>query len=347
MRNLQNGLPAMGEAAFRRLGNLVGGRYFLGCCYVAVAAAVCYRVLQGTFMHHNSVRLARSYALVHGFDIYPGRDSGALTGIIYGPVGILSYWPAAFFPSPRSALVCGVLLSIGMSFLPIYLLFRNPRITGDAPRGLAGLLFCAVFFHFYWSPADTGVWQIHGDAPAFMLCGLAGYFAVVHGSSRAFSWPLAGSALCAALAPWSKQSYVPIVFVIPVYLLVLGNKRAAVWFLASATGISALLGGLFSAIFGVEDLVLAMFLVPSRHPLNFERLFDAVRMITFGWVGLAMLTVLILVALHSQEGSRPGVSPAVRADWSVWPLFILTGLCMAPTAILGRVKSSGWVNADR
>ncbi len=72
------------------------------------------------FRDQNSPLLTPTFALVQGYQIYYGPDSGPALGTPYGPVNSLSYLPATIASSPTIAIIIAGLMAITFYFLPIF-----------------------------------------------------------------------------------------------------------------------------------------------------------------------------------------------------------------------------------
>ncbi len=338
-------LTQASERIAERAAHFLLSRPFLGFCVAVIAVCVAYRCLERPFDRWNDVRLARTFALLGGQEIYPNAETGPITAGIYGPVGFAAYSPAAFFSSPDRALVVGVLLSILMGLAPVLLLFFHPRLCPDADHTLRALLLCSVFFHLYFASAQFGLWNIHVDAPAIALCGLGLCGVLLHGDRERLSWILGFSVVAFALAPWAKQTTVPLLLAPLVYFWVIGNRRAAIEFIAGLVLVEALITAALGAWFGFDRLYFSLVEVPSRHPRNISELASAGTQVE-DLLDMAALTVL---AIFSACLLRPQTKPDSDSshtsfDWGGWPIFLTAALLPLPTAILGRIKDGGTDN---
>ena len=333
------------DAAENASAFLRGRAFFWGCVAVIVLCGT-YRMSSRPFYVWNDIRLARTFALLAGQQIYPGPSDGPLHAGIYGPVGFALYSPATVFSSPDPALATGTFLSIIMGFVPVLLILGDSRITSEVCPRLRALLVCAVFFHFYFAAAQEGLWVIHVDAPAVFLAALGLYAAVRHGGRDSFSWALGASVVFCALAPWAKQTVAPVLLAPPLYFWCLGNRRAAVQFILGLAAASCLLGAAFGAWFGFDRLVFTMMTMSSRHPLYPSQIVYAHRQVG-DFLDIALLAALLVVAVLLLRGEQADTQAGRREqvfDWSVWPIFLAATIFVLPTAILGRLKEGGTDN---
>ena len=319
----------------------------------------------------NSARLAVAFALKQGHILYPGPGAGPVLGHIYGPVPAYVYQPAAWFSTPEAALTCGALIS----FVLIFAAAALAHLTMTAPgasrlRAMWGLsLFCGLAL---LNDALRSCWfSVHVDA-AMIAFSVAACACIGSPARRQSAGWVAGSAVFAALAVWSKQTAAPLLVALPLYLLLIGHRRLALRHLLATLGIAAALGALFAARFGFDGLWYNLFTIPSHHPWLGSLTDPTQGHITGGgfasrlsvlWqaaTGLALrvsLPVALLLAVVTLEyfcarrghgGVAPSsVHPGLR-DWLAarpWTLLVFTAAFCSCTALLGRVKVGGYVNA--
>jgi len=67
----------------------------------------------------NELRLAPTFALVHGVAVYPPADGGPLSTWIYGPVGLLVNLPATLASSATAAVQLAGLINLLTLILPL------------------------------------------------------------------------------------------------------------------------------------------------------------------------------------------------------------------------------------
>ncbi len=335
---------------------MITSRLFRWACLLLVALGIVTRAFEALFYVWNDVRFSRAYALAHGMDLYGSADSGAVTGIIYGPVGFLLYAPAALWSTPTPALFTAGLISSTVALGPAALVIRHGAAVAGKPSW-ALPLFTLTALHFHAAAAMAGVWMIHTDAAALGLSCLALYAIWRHPLGKAFSLYLVAAAAAASLAVWAKQTVAPILLIPALYLLVRGARRGAAWVFFLGVAFSSILAIVFSALYGAEDLWRAMVTIPSQHARypgillhDGARVTEMVKMLCLPLVGLACLMVL--------EGRDPSTSDPSGSSWPEralkwgeairnghgWPLFVGASLLMLPMACLGRIKAGGSAN---
>ncbi len=311
----------------------------------------------------NSPRLAPAFALWHGYAMYYGPESGPVLGNIYGPVMALAYLPTVFFSLPSQALTAGVALTIGYYFLPVVGLHFK-REEPDYRRAVLASLGIVVFlFMTILSPPLSQVaYSIHADAPALGLSGLACFF--LYARTGRHSRPtLLPAAFCAVLAVWTKQTMVPLLFALPLYLWLAEGRRVAFDCLKYLAACLVITSAVFIIWLGAQPLFFNLFVIPSHHPwysalpdsplkglrtlalpVRLSVLLEAAaQWLQFCLIPLAMLLIYFL---YRRCFSRSRLV-AVR-DWFAaqpWVLLAFVGICLLPTSLLGRVKVGGDINS--
>jgi hypothetical protein len=332
---------------------VIESRLFRGICLLLIAACVVVRSIEGLFHIWNPIRLARAVALARGYDLYTPPDNGVIAGLIYGPVGFLVYAPAALWSTPLPALVTAGLISMLVTLGPALLLLSDRKISEGARAWIAPV-FLLLVLHFYASRATPGIWMIHTDAGALGLVCLALYWTLQHPPNRSYSWQLAASALCAALAVWAKQTVAPVLLIPGLYFLWRGWRSSAAWMMGLTAGFAGVFGAIFSAVYGFDHLWLAMIAVPSGHQLHLGAPVHEWRLIT-DFVEMVYLLGVVVSASVAVSRAEPGGGPAPGGawfsrwaayvpDWAASPLLFATGLALLPMALLGLMKAGGTAN---
>ncbi|MCA9509536.1 MAG: hypothetical protein KC560_02450, partial [Myxococcales bacterium] len=81
----------------------------VAACAVLAGALVACEIAAGLFRPWNDARLAPAAGLLHGYGLYVGPgETGPLWSWIYGPVGPFAYLPAAWLPTPATAVAAGL-----------------------------------------------------------------------------------------------------------------------------------------------------------------------------------------------------------------------------------------------
>lgn len=310
---------------------------------VIAAGSIWSRIMLSSAHAWNDIRLVRSLALAEGIPLYPGRIDGALFDVVYGPVSLPFYLPAAWLPEPKWALAAGCFTSFLIAFGAATWLLWSPRMNGGADPRLRLMAIGIACFHLLYAVAEFGVWSIHVDAPALAICGFALYFALTHGNRDGWSRSLAVSAVLAGLAPWTKQTTASLIVVLFVYFMLSGYRRSAVWFGGLATLTAVLAGAAFTARWGFDEMFLSMLEMPSRHGMEWERLSEAGRHVR-DLLDIAGVCSLAILIWHVARGA-PRSGEAEPGGWrQPWVLCAAAAIGLAPLASVAWLKQGGNVN---
>lgn len=295
-----------------------------------VLAGICVGgVLRAPFFGWNGARLAPTFALVNGYQLYYPDGIGPVLNTIYGPVTALAYLPSTLAQSPTSALIVASVVSLVLVFAPpVWLLGRRPV-------GMAALLcFGLLAMHSY--PVKYAAFCVHADAPALGFAGLA--CAAIYLRKDAEEWKLLGaSAVLAVLSVWAKQTMVLMPVALAVSVWVMFGAASFKRYLLALCGVGAVVTAVFVLVFGWEPLWFNLVKVPSHHPWQGERmgcLLQAVQELV-----VSSSVPLVVVAIGFLVRRRCGSSTGR------WPLFAVVGAVNAPAALLNLVKAGGDLNA--
>lgn len=301
---------------FLLIASAVGARYFSAWCAFPLA-------------DWNALRLAPSFMLRFGPTPYPGMDDGPVTTWIYGPVPLWLNLPATFASTPAGALLTAATLNLGLVLIPLLLVLRSlPRGERDAwpgPLAWAGLLGLAL-----WPNSSLHYLQADNVAVAFGL--VANAWLMRHGATSNLA--LAGAAVCAALAVWSKQTSLGVV---AAHLIWLGWARGwqpALRYAAACLAAGLTLAGLFVVRFGFEPLWLNLVTLPGRLPFWPEP-FDRAAGLAPHLLGYVLLPAIAVV----------GWRRAIFRPDSLWMLPVLTWLLVLPMGLLSAFKVGGTANS--
>lgn len=205
----------------------------------------------------NELRLAPTFALVHGVTLYPSLDGGPLSTWIYGPVGLLVNLPATLAHSAIGAVQTAGAMNLLTLVIPLAVVcfgFADLRA-----RGWSTCLF-ALALSVLLLPATALQFQV-ADHTAIAL----GLLACVTLARSAGRHVLLAAALC-ALAIWAKQTAIFLLPALACWLWSIGERTAARRFL----GWSALFGGAIFVVcglaFGFSALWLNLVTIPAHLP---------------------------------------------------------------------------------
>lgn len=316
--------------------------------FVAFAFIVLQAVEDGPFRKWNAIRLAPAVSLLHGYTLYYGRDDGPVTGNIYTPFSSIAYVPAALGPGPTEMIRAGVLLSLLFYFAPAVWLYAKLRDAYADPatrraQWYTFALFPLVTFNLVESLGYVAGF-IHADAPAVGLAGAAG--AVLYAYPRPGWRPLAVSALLATLSVWSKQVTAPVLIALPAWLFLSGGGRDALRYLLCLLGAGLLVAAVFLTALDPQSLLFNVVTIPGQHPMRGRFPFNLVgAALELQKLAFPLLLLLGFGALFPLVARSEAARLAGWAGRSRWSVFLVAGLFLLPTALMGRVKEGGDLNA--
>jgi len=308
------------------------------CVAVFLALDIC---LASVWYHWNGSRLAPALALLKGVPLYCGPEQGPIQSTMYPPGSYLAYLPAALGSTPVAALFIASLLTI------VYVCLA-PALAFARTAGRRGLPVIAATLALFLAsdlvePLQHYMSKVHVDGPAMMFAMLA-CLAVTRfrpGHDR----PLWLAALGVCLSLWCKQTMVPVVIVLPLFLGWLHGGRTALRF----TGMLAAVG-LLSApaalLFAPWDVLVFQLLdMPSRYGFKEGGLAGALA--EFGAFAWPSLLAFALVAGLRLATSRGRGLPALKAWATADPGFLLlvTAVLLTPVSLLGQWKFGGYANS--
>ncbi len=335
-----------GAAADRLL--LAATPFILIVFLVGVAATSQY----ARMLDWNNARLAPAVALGYGYKLYYPATSGPVLNHIYTPISALVYYPATLANHPDAALVCAAAISTLLYLAPIVaIVLATTRANAVNRWQLVLLLVC-----FSWAVSrlipSLDSTMIHADAPAISFAGFACFFTirslrrVKHGSKLSFNLVL--GCLFATLSFWSKQTMVPLLVTIPVWLFVtIGIRRAA------ETALCLLLMSLAALVLVSLHVPLETFFfniveIPSQHPWHGDSAWQLVKEFLHLeqfviWLCVVPILAIVVWTTRRADGRLWQLRRLCREN--PWTLIVLAALFTFPTCVLTKVKVGGTANA--
>lgn len=285
----------------------------------------------------STPRLASSYALAAGLDIYPPIDQGNQLCWLYGPVFPL--WLLPFTLIPRLAwafasaqLFHGATLTAALvwAFRPISVDWRQAARRG----ALTALLLVSTTIFGGW------LLRLHVDTPAlvFLLVSLGCAERYRQTGRRHL---LHGSALAAVVAIWSKQLAIAYPVMLSIYWLHEDKRGQVLEWLRFLLGYGILSALAFIGCFGLKNpwfylvdihaklpwITLGEYFGQWGHNIGYDLL---------PWVAMAALPWLVT----RRKGARSGPSQPARLSLLWW-----LGLSQLPLGLLAAMKFGGGLNS--
>ncbi len=332
------------------------GRVFLGGLLLLISFDALREVMASPSNNWNGPRLTPSFTLVSSYHSYYGSDAGPVSGNIYGPGLAIAYLPCVLCSSPESAIRWGGVLSALWLFLPAMLLLR--RFTNTQVNETGRWLLLAL--GFYWLVTNPFwlrqvAFNVHADAPAIGL-GLCACLFALRLAENGRTSDLILTALFTHASVATKQTLLPLLVVIPVWLWLRGQRPLALKLLCVSAVTGAALWLVIALAYGWSAVWFNLVYIPGHHPwyetvgrvsgvanvttahriaVLGEAFIDYV--LSNGWLWLVLFLAAIFGRKHLSLRRPDFKSPS--------SLLFLAGLLLVPMSLLGRVKVGGDYNA--
>ncbi|MFB0561851.1 MAG: hypothetical protein ACETWM_11675 [Candidatus Lokiarchaeia archaeon] len=310
--------------------------------------AILKKVLSAPFFHWNANRLAWTFSLIRGYQLYYSADSGPVLSTSSGPLRALIYLPATLFNSPTSALIFASFISVSFYFLPILWLHFGKNLF--APRKLLFALYGFVCFCLFTLSSRTLTYTaplVYSDTPALGFSAVA-CAVLYYRKGKESIPPLLLSALFSVFAVWTKQTLVPILFALPTYILLTDGYRCFKRYILCLCVCGVVVSALFLWVFNAQNLLFYMFTIPSHCPWQFStNRIVALLTATSHLIKESLLFAAILIFYSVYQLSISSNVPNRLKAWLIsnqWTMLAIVSLFMVPTSVLGRVKVGGDVN---
>ncbi len=316
-------------------------------------------IIRSPWQDWNACRLAPTISLFHGYRLYNGPNNGPIYNTIYPPISYLTYLPAGLFRVPSSAIMMAEVINLAMIFVPMLAICF--ALHGDRGESRVPLFSTFAFFGI-WRIAQTLAWylseQVHADSPAACYAMLACAVLYARRFDAKLSWKTAcASTFFAALSLWCKQTTIPLLLALPLWVLLVNGPLAFGRYCAALTVNLGLLSALLYSTFGRWRLTFNTIKLPRSHPWLFEPDFVkgfgviAVELMMIASPLLVAIPILAYLARREPHGLRETTSLGARLEalrdrlrGDYWLLFALVGLAMIPVAMLSRIKVGGNTN---
>ncbi len=346
----------LGVYLYRSKRSEVADRFLLAATpllTVALLVGVATTSLNSRMFEWNNARLAPAASLAYGYQLYYPATSGPVLDHIYTPVSAIVYLPTTLATHPDVAVVTGTLIST--------LLFLTPVIVVSlgASRGSASnnwqLVLLIVFgcwaFARLVPSLNYAMTTIHADAPALGFAGLACFYAMraprrLKPGSR-LSFDVFLCCLFATLSFWSKQTMVPLLVAIPVWLLIAIGWRRAVGSALLLLVMSLAALALVSLYVPLEAFFFNIFEIPRQHPWtgSYGQLCREFFRLEQSLIWLCVVPILVIAIWSTRSAGRRLWQLRRLCRENPWTLFFLVGLLTIPTCVLTKVKVGGGANA--
>jgi hypothetical protein len=286
----------------------------------------------------NGSRLAPTFALRYGYQLYYPAQQGPITNHVYGPLAAFAYLPATFFRVPTPAILAGGALQVAFVFgaMLIFVWRAGARDAADRALALAcGVAACLLMARY----RGTAYWftMVHADGPSLAL-GLLACTALVSRDGAPPSTPaLLASALAAVLSCWAKQTAAPLPLALALAVWIAHGRAVALRYAVMLAAIGALVSAAFVGWFG-RPMLFNMLEIVSRHGWIKPGLAGLATTIGRFLAGLWEVLALLAVGLVAVRLAPRG---AARRTAGAWLAPALAALLLLPTGALGANKLGG------
>ncbi len=317
----------------------------LGCAALLLISTVCHLVLQLPYGAWDGARLMPSFALARGVNYYVLLPRGGpLFTVAYPPMVAIVYLPATLFRTPNSAVLAGSVITVVLCFAAVaFLHFAQLKRKRSAVDGLAFLT--ASFLMCFLPPLTYSCFRIHADGPGLAF-GAVACGALYAGGAEKWRMALPVSALCAVLAVFCKQTFLPVPIVLLVWLLTVQGRKVAGRYLVCLFAASVIATAASMAIWGPEPLYHCVIWVPAHDPSSEGSWIVSVVRSAQHFIQLSF-PVLILLLAGAIYFALSGISYERWRTLLVnrWVPPLLVGIAELPFSILGYAKAGGDVNS--
>ena len=306
------------------------------------------QILAQPFWPINGGRLAPTFALASGYQLYSPPDSGPVLSTIYGPITALVYLPATLANSPSKAVLVSSLIAAIFFFLPVFWLHIGQNWQKPQRLLFAVYTFIGFCFFVFNSPIlNYSAFRIHADAPALGLSALAcgTLFFRKHQDSI---WVLLLSAIFAVLAVWTKQVTLPIIVALPFYILISDGRRSFIRYVGCLAVSGLVISAIFLAIFNPQYVLFHLLEIPTNQPWTHSNKIIALLGSTRKLLKESVVPISIIIFYSWFQFLFAVNYPHQLRKWfncNRWSIFAIVGILMIPTSLVGSVKVGGDINA--
>ena len=305
------------------------------------------QILCSPWSNWDASRLAWTFSIRYGYSLYPLIGEGPMLSESYGPLAALVYLPLIFInASPTLVVILASLISVCFYFLPLlWICLLSSR------KFLFALCIFAWFclFTFNSRSLNSSAFSVHADAPALGFSALA--CAILY-NRKLRNVTLLFSAIFSICAVWTKQSLMPILFALPLWIFLSNNHKYAKRYIIYIILFGILTLIFFSCIFAFQNLRFYMFTYPDRCPWQYGAnpaialLKASFNLLKDCFLLIIIASLLIILSLYRSRSYNNSAKNILK-NWicdNQWLMFLVISVLMVPTSLLGNVKAGGAEN---
>lgn len=339
---------------------------FAAVIMLAVSAE---RIMFLPFDAWNHNRLVPAFALAHGLKTFGLPDKGPVISWMYGPMAAAAYLPSAIASSPDAGILLAGILSFAFFCGPLILAMLGATAGAAAWRRFfaCSAAFFMVFLLCLKSPALVGPqFGIHVDSPSLGFAGAACALLMLQKRNRRPAL-LAASAVFAVLGVFTKQNMLPVLVVLPVWVLLSHGRGAFVKYVCAMAAAGLCLGAAVVWFYGSPGAFFNMLRTPLSYPwvditpgvyTESPLIIGAQWLTRMAVLGIAscellvfslpfLLTIVTGDTVLSRQRQRQA-QPAgllLRACEKTWALPVFIAVATIPFSLLARAKLGGNFNS--
>jgi len=307
----------------------------------------------------NNHYLAWTFSIKKGYRLYYGPDTGPVISRMYGPLAALVYLPVTIFNYPTIAIISASFLSASFFFLPVLWLHMGGS-SFSLNKRLYGLYafscFCLIVFNS--PPLALSAFLVKADAPALGFAAISCAFLYYRVRKKDMAFLL--SAVFSVLSVWTKQTMLPLLLALPVYILLSDGVKNFKRYLLYICASGILISSFFLIITKPQNLFFNIVTIPARAPwwpghryvsyppwvfnktiaMIFHKAF--IELMKEGFLFVVILFAIIVYSLFRARHLTD--QPDKSKTWfrsNCWVMPIVVSLFMVPSSMLARIKYGG------
>jgi hypothetical protein len=302
---------------------------------VAALVSLVFATLRSDRQDWDAARLAHSAALLLRGHFYEAPHTGPVIGTDYGPVGTAYFVPAALIRDPARAVLAASILAAIAFLAPLSIWLSNARAAAGR-RAILGAGF--VIGALATWPLSVITTSIHPDAPALALAVLACMIVAGEQSNESRRNWLLCAGVSAAVAVAAKQTMLPVLLALPIWLALRESVRSSAAFVLAV--VLTLVTGA-AVILSRDGAATVWYHVTLVLAFHVDHSWVAIRNATVTLASVVAAPVAVVV-LRWRAGRSAGERPALPRATS---LFMWAALAALPATLAGLLKWGGFINS--
>ncbi len=312
--------------------------------FIAIGSA-CEALMDWSMSLWSSPRLAAALGFYQGLPLYQPSHDGPVLIHIYTPLSALALAPVLLAVDPISAILIGEAVNLFFYLMPLGAIwfFCSDRRSASGAIGL-GLCVAMLLLIAPQSPAlSFSMFSVHADAQALGFTGLAcAPLMSDAGAKRGRNIILAG--IFSVLAVASKQTTVPIVAAIAVWLTLLTGPRAVWRYTLACAATAVVLTILLAFMIDYPNMWFNAVTVPRRHPMQGQFPLNFISKINemIGYTGPFLQIAIVALCWRTWRADTASGQKIRRwLEDEKWVLLLVIAVFLIPTMMAAATKVGG------